>query len=75
MFGEAYEVPIETREGGHGGGDPALLDDIFLPDPPYDEFHRAADYIDGIKSALVGIAANKSIASGLPVVIDDLVKW
>lgn len=75
MFGEAYEVPVEKREGGHGGGDPALLDDIFLPDPPFDEFKRAADYRDGIKSALVGIAANKSIASGNPVYIDDLVKW
>ena len=75
MFGEAYEVPVEAREGGHGGGDPALLDDIFLPEPPYDEFHRAADYKDGIKSALVGIAANKSIASGLPVKIKDLVEW
>lgn len=75
MFGEAYEVPVVAREGGHGGGDPALLDDIFLPDPPYDEFHRAADYKDGIKSALVGIAANKSIASGLPVKLKDLVEW
>ena len=75
MFGEAYEVHVEKREGGHGGGDPALLDDIFLPDPPFDEFKRAADYRDGIKSALVGIAANKSIASGNPVYIDDLVKW
>ncbi len=75
MFGEAYEVEVEKREGGHGGGDPALLDDIFFPNPPYDEFHRAADYKDGIKSALVGIAANKSIASTLPVDIDSLVEW
>lgn len=75
MFGAPYEVEVETKEGGHGGGDPVLLDDIFLPNPPYDEFHRAADYKDGIKSALVGIAANKSIASGLPVDIKDLVEW
>lgn len=75
LFDQAYEPEVETRAGGHGGGDPALLDDIFLPNPPYDEFHRAADYKDGIKSALVGIAANKSIASGLPVDIDSLVKW
>ena len=40
-----------------------------------DEFKRAADYVDGIKSALVGIAANKSIASSNAVMIDDLVKW
>lgn len=75
LFEDAYEVPIEAKEGGHGGGDPALLDDVFLDNPPYDEFHRAADFKDGIKSALVGIAANKSIASGMMVNIDDLVRW
>ena len=75
MFGKAYEAETEKKEGGHGGGDPALLDDIFLENPPYDPFHRAADFRDGIKSALVGIAANKSIASGQPVHPDDLVRW
>ena len=75
MFGKAYDVDIEEKAGGHGGGDPALLDDIFLPDPPYDRFHRAADYTDGIRSALIGIAANKSIASGMPVKLKDLVEW
>ncbi|MFA6774978.1 MAG: Gfo/Idh/MocA family oxidoreductase [Sphaerochaetaceae bacterium] len=75
MFGVPYDVPIENRPGGHGGGDPALLDDIFLPSPSPDQFHRAADFRDGIKSALTGIAANKSIASGLPVDVDSLVRW
>lgn len=75
MFGAPYDVKVEERAGGHGGGDPVLLDDIFLPEPPYDEFGRAADYKDGIRSALIGIAANKSIASGLPVRVDDLVRW
>jgi Predicted dehydrogenases and related proteins len=75
MFGAPYDVPIEKKEGGHGGGDPALLDDIFNPDAPFDKYHRAADYVDGIKSALTGIAANKSIASGLPVDVKSLVRW
>lgn len=75
MFGAPYDVAIENKEGGHGGGDPALLDDIFNPKAPYDKYHRAADYVDGIKSALTGIAANKSIASGLPIDVPSLVKW
>lgn len=75
MWGTPYWVPIESKPGGHGGGDPALLDDIFLDNPPEDPFHRAADFRDGIKSALVGIAANKSIASGLPVDVPSLVRW
>lgn len=75
MFGEPYEVPVEKKEGGHGGGDPVMLDDLFLPGKNEDRFHRAADHIAGIQSILTGIAANHSIASGLPVKIDSLVKF
>lgn len=74
MFSEAYEVPIEKAEGGHGGGDPILLNDIFGK-PVEDKFHRAANHVDGAMSILTGVAANKSIASGLPVKIDTLVKF
>ena len=75
MFGDPYDVEVKTGEGGHGGGDPVLLDDVFLDNPPYDEFHRAADFRDGVKSILVGIAGNKAIASGLPVQVDSLIRW
>ncbi len=75
MFGEPYDVDVKAGNGGHGGGDPVMLDDIFLENPPYDEFHRAADFRDGVKSILTGIAANKSIASGMPVQTDSLVRW
>ena len=70
-----YEVEVEAREGGHGGGDPAMLDDIFLENPPHDPLSRSADHRDGIRSILTGIAANKSIASGLPVDVDALLHW
>ena len=72
MHGEAYNVPIEEGEGGHGGGDKVLLNDIFGV-PEYDPFNRAASHIDGAMSILTGIAANKSIASGMPVDVLSLV--
>jgi len=73
MFGAPYEVEIEEKPGGHGGGDPILLNDMFgVPD--HDEFNRAASHIDGAMSILTGVAANKSIASGMPVNIKDLIK-
>ena len=75
MFGDPYDVQVKTGEGGHGGGDPVMLDDIFLENPPHDEFHRAADFHDGVKSILVGIAGNKSIASGQMINIDSLIHW
>ena len=74
MFGAPYQVEIEEKSGGHGGGDPVLLNDIFgTPEP--DPFNRAASHIDGAMSILTGVAANKSIASGMPVHIKDLVKF
>ncbi len=73
MFGDAYQVPIEEGIGGHGGGDSVLLNDIFGT-PEYDPFKRAASHIDGAMSILTGIAANKSIASGMPIDIKPLVE-
>jgi predicted dehydrogenase len=74
MFGEPYEVDVVEGEGGHGGGDPVLLNDLFgVPEP--DKFNRAASHVDGAMSILTGIAANKSIATGLPVQVDTLVKF
>lgn len=73
MFGAPYEVDIEEGVGGHGGGDPVLLNDIFGT-PKEDRFHRAASHMDGAMSIMTGIAANKSIATGLPVDIDTLLR-
>ena len=72
MFGDAYEVEIAEGVGGHGGGDTVLLNDIFGV-PVYDPFKRAASHIDGAMSILTGVAANKSIASGMPIDIKPLV--
>ena len=74
MFGEPYDVDIPEAKGGHGGGDPVLLNDIFgtpVPDP----LKRAASHVDGAMSILTGIAANKSIATGMPVDIKTLVNF
>jgi hypothetical protein len=49
------------------GGDPVLCEQLFSPNPPAHPFQRAASHVDGAASILLGIAANHSIASGLPV--------
>ena len=74
MFDAPYEVEVEEKAGGHGGGDPVLLNDIFGT-PTEDEFNRAADHVDGARSILTGIAANRSIRTGQSVSIDELVKF
>jgi len=72
-FGDPYRVEIWTGTGGHGGGDNPLLEDLFGVDPPEDKYMRAADYVEGAWSILTGISANRSMATGAPVKVDDLV--
>jgi predicted dehydrogenase len=74
MFGKPQEISFDEGKGGHGGGDLVMLNDIF-GDPEPDRFKRAASHLDGTFSILTGIAANKSIASGRPVRIKDLVEF
>lgn len=72
MFGQAYEVDVPVGDGGHGGADPVMLEQLFAPNPPHDPLYRAASHIDGAASVLVGIAANLSMAEGRLVTIEDL---
>jgi predicted dehydrogenase len=71
MFQEPYKVSVEEAEGGHGGGDPVLLNDLFGT-PEDDPFYRAASHVDGALSIAVGIAANKAIKTGQAVHVDEL---
>jgi len=74
MFGEPYEVEVIEGEGGHGGGDPILLQDLFGV-PEKDGFNRAASHIDGATSILTGIAGNISLKTGQAVKVDELVEF
>ncbi|MGC4943506.1 Gfo/Idh/MocA family protein [Kribbella sp. DT2] len=67
----AQEVPVPAGEGGHGGGDNHLLDDIFRPTSTPDPLHHRAGYQDGLRSVAVGIAANRSLETGRPVSITE----
>ena len=65
-------VLVTTERGGHGGGDKRLHDKIFKTPNETDPYERAAGSRDGIMSAIIGIAARKSIESGNPIKIADL---
>lgn len=72
MFEPMYEVDVPHGDGGHGGADPVMLEQIFSKEPPPDPYCRAASHIDGAASVLVGIAANQSMQTGKMVSIKDL---
>lgn len=74
LFKEPYVVEVEKGVGGHGGGDPVLLKDVLVGDTE-DKFKRAAYIRDGGNAVLVGVGANKSMETGLPIKVQELVNW
>jgi hypothetical protein len=50
------------------------MDDLFLPEKQPDPYERAADQRSGAYSILTGVAANRSMATGAPVQVADLVQ-
>jgi hypothetical protein len=74
LFSEPYEVQIAKVEGGHGGGDTLLREQIFSAAPPRDLLGRSAGHEQGAASMLVGAAGNLSISNGQPIKIDDLLE-
>jgi len=68
-----YAVDVWKGEGGHGGGDSVMLDDIFGTEKKPDKYLRNADHRSGAYGCLVGAAVNRCLESGRPVRIADLV--
>jgi len=72
-WGKPQVIEYEQGDkGGHGGGDIRLLNHIFRG-ADNDPLGHSAGYVDGATSILTGIAANKSMATGMPVIVKDLV--
>jgi predicted dehydrogenase len=75
LWGKPLRVAIDTgSEGGHGGGDRRMLDDIFIGSGD-DPLGRAANHVSGAMSILTGIAANTSFQTGQPVQVANLVRF
>lgn len=73
LRGAAQVIEPWTGKGGHGGGDTVMLDEIFLPKPPADQYLRNSDERGGAASILTGVAANRCFETGHPVKVADLV--
>ena len=59
---ERIHVPKAT--GGHGGGDPLILEDIFLGEDPARKYDILAKSVDGLRSISIGDAVYNSIMDG-----------
>jgi predicted dehydrogenase len=64
-------ISVETREGGHGGSDPAMREDLFDNERPSP---KVASLEEGVQAVLIGAAANISMRENHPVQVQDLLK-
>lgn len=71
---EIVVYDIRKDVGVHGGGDVRLQERLFGGRSDPDPLGHMAGSWAGAMSALIGIAANKSIATGEPIAIMDLLK-
>lgn len=72
LFSAPSVVQVPKADGGHGGGDLLLQNRMFSARPPFDPLSRSAGHEQGAASLLIGVAGNRSIATGQPVKINDL---
>lgn len=72
MFEKPYEVEIPKGGDGHGGGDQGIAKAVFSAHPPAELLADLPSHIDGAAASLLGIAANRSMETGLPVDCDEM---
>ena len=64
IFEGRERIHVTAGEGGHGGGDPLILEDIFLGENPDRKFDILAKSVDGLRAISIGDAVFKSIEDG-----------
>ncbi len=62
------------REGGHGGADPMLRRDFFGRDWDLEPNDRMASVAEAVQAVMVGVAANRAIATGAAVDVQKLLR-
>lgn len=74
LFGGKETIELVKNPGGHGGGDPILLEDIFLGPDPLRPYEIQAGAEAGAYSIAVGEAVWRSVQEKKPIHIETLLK-
>ena len=64
IFAGRERINVISGAGGHGGGDPLILEDIFLGEDPARKYDILAKSVDGLRAIAVGDAVFNSIKDG-----------
>ncbi|MFC0473297.1 Gfo/Idh/MocA family protein [Halalkalibacter kiskunsagensis] len=74
LFGSKEIIHVIQNEGGHGGGDPIIQEDLFLGVDPHRPYEILAGAEAGAYSIAVGEGVWKSSLENKPMRIDDLLE-
>lgn len=72
LFGPCQDIRIVKKEGGHGGADPILLEELLLGEDPKKGYRSLADAEDGALAVAQGEAVWRSIKENRPILLSDL---
>lgn len=64
IFEGRERIHVPVGGGGHGGGDPKILQDIFLGEDPDRTYDILAKSVDGLRAISIGDAVYNSIVNG-----------
>lgn len=74
LFGSKETIHVVQTPGGHGGGDPILLEDIFLGPDPRRHYEILAGTVAGAYSIATGEAVWRSVKEKTPIHIENMLK-
>lgn len=74
LFGSKETIHVVHKEGGHGGGDPVLLEDIFLGVDPNRSYQILSGSSDGAYAVATGEAVWRSVKEKRPINIQELLR-
>lgn len=72
LFGSKETIHVVHREGGHGGGDPLLLEDLFMGESVRRPYRILSGAEDGAYSVATGEAVWRSVLEHRPVEIAEV---
>jgi predicted dehydrogenase len=74
LFGSREIIDVVQNSGGHGGGDPLLLEDLFLGSDPLRDYEILAGAADGAYSIAIGEGVWRSVEEKKPISIPGLLQ-
>ncbi|KQO17579.1 Gfo/Idh/MocA family protein [Paenibacillus sp. Leaf72] len=74
LFGSKETIHVVHREGGHGGGDPLLLEDLFMGEDRRRPFRILSGAVDGAYSVATGEAVWRSVKEHRLVTIEEVLE-